>query len=118
AGRRPTLTGKNEFDAAAGVVAARQRIAVDGAAGDERIRLERGRRGPPRALAGPDPYTVLGVARDADERTVKRAYRKLIGEYHPDRMSGAPEELRRRAEARASEINAAWERIQSERGFK
>ncbi len=77
-----------------------------------------GWRGPLRTPAGPDPYTVLGVARDADERTIKRAYRKLISEYHPDRMSGAPEELRRRAEQRASEINAAWERIQSERGFK
>ena len=77
-----------------------------------------GWRPPPRATAGPDPYVVLGVARDADERTIKRAYRKLIGQYHPDRLAGAPEELRRRAGQRASEINAAWERIQSERGFR
>ena len=75
-------------------------------------------RPPQNASTGPDPYAVLGVPRDADERTIKRAYRKLISEYHPDRMSGAPEELRRRAEARASEINAAWERIQSERNFR
>lgn len=68
--------------------------------------------------SGPDPYAVLGVARDADERTIKRAYRKLISEYHPDRLGNMPEDLRRRAEDRASEINAAWERIQSERGFR
>lgn len=68
--------------------------------------------------SGPDPYAVLGVTRDADERTIKRAYRKLIGEYHPDRLGNMPEDLRRRAEQRASEINAAWERIQSERGFR
>ena len=67
---------------------------------------------------GPDPYTVLGVPYEADERTIKRAYRKLISEYHPDRMGNMPEDLRRRAEARASEINAAWERIQVERGFR
>ncbi len=67
---------------------------------------------------GPDPYTVLGVSRDADGRTIKRAYRKLISEYHPDRMGGMPEDMRRRAEQRASEINAAWERIQAERGFR
>jgi DnaJ like chaperone protein len=67
---------------------------------------------------GPDPYTVLGVSRDADERTIKRAYRKLISEYHPDRMGNMPDDLRRRAELRAGEINAAWERIQSERGFR
>jgi DnaJ like chaperone protein len=68
--------------------------------------------------SGPDPYTVLGVPRDADERTIKRTYRKLISEYHPDRLGNMPEDLRRRAEARASEINAAWERIQAERGFR
>lgn len=67
---------------------------------------------------GPDPYAILGVSRDDDARTIKRAYRKLISEYHPDRMGNMPEDLRRRAEARASEINAAWERIQSERGFR
>lgn len=76
-----------------------------------------GNRATPRSN-GPDPYAVLGVARDADERTIKRAYRKLISEFHPDRLGNMPEDLRRRAEARASEINAAWERIQSERGFR
>lgn len=73
---------------------------------------------PPPAHSGPDPYVVLGVERDDDERTIKRAYRKLISEHHPDRLVDAPEDLRRRAEQRASEINAAWERIQSERGFR
>ena len=78
---------------------------------------QQGYRPAPRS-SGPDPYAVLGVARDADERTIKRAYRKLISEFHPDRLGNMPEDLRRRAEARASEINAAWERIQSERGFR
>ncbi len=78
---------------------------------------QQGYRPAPRS-SGPDPYTVLGVPRDADERTIKRAYRKLISEYHPDRMGNMPEDLRRRAEQRAGEINAAWERIQSERGFR
>jgi DnaJ like chaperone protein len=73
---------------------------------------------PHRNTQGPDPYTVLGIQRDADERTTKRAYRKLISEHHPDRLGDLPEDMRRRAEARASEINAAYERIKSERGFK
>ncbi|HEX7324420.1 MAG TPA: co-chaperone DjlA [Rhodanobacteraceae bacterium] len=68
--------------------------------------------------SGPNPYAVLGVSRDDDARTIKRAYRKLISEYHPDRLGSMPEDLRKRAEQRASEINAAWERIQSERGFR
>ena len=68
--------------------------------------------------SGPDPYAVLGVAQGDDERTIKRAYRKLISKFHPDRLGSMPEDMRRRAEQRASEINAAWERIQSERGFR
>jgi DnaJ like chaperone protein len=77
-----------------------------------------GRAQPPPSRGGPDPYTVLGVPHDADERTVKRAYRKLISAHHPDRLGTLPEDMRKRAEQRASEINAAWERIRSERGFK
>ncbi|HET7266621.1 MAG TPA: co-chaperone DjlA [Oleiagrimonas sp.] len=72
---------------------------------------------PRRAPSGPDPYTVLGVERDADERAVKRAYRKLISQHHPDRMGDLPDDLRRRADERASEINAAYERIKDERGW-
>ena len=73
---------------------------------------------PQRNTQGPDPYAVLGITRDADERAVKRAYRKLISEHHPDRLGDLPDEMRKRAEARASEINAAYERIKAERGFK
>lgn len=72
---------------------------------------------PKRAPSGPDPYTILGVSHEADERVVKRAYRKLISEHHPDRLGDLPEDLRRRAEERAGEINAAYERIKAERGW-
>lgn len=73
---------------------------------------------PQRNTQGPDPYAVLGIPRDADDRAIKRAYRKLISEHHPDRLGDLPEDMRKRAEARASEINAAYERIKAERGFK
>jgi DnaJ like chaperone protein len=73
---------------------------------------------PQRNANGPDPYTVLGISRDVDDRAVKRAYRKLISEHHPDRLGDLPEAMRKQAESRASEINAAYERIKAERGFK
>jgi DnaJ like chaperone protein len=73
---------------------------------------------PQRNIRGPDPYVVLGIERSADDRAVKRAYRKLISEHHPDRLGDLPEAMRKQAEARASEINAAYERIKAERGFK
>jgi DnaJ like chaperone protein len=73
---------------------------------------------PQRSTQGPDPYAVLGISRSVDDRAVKRAYRKLISEHHPDRLGDLPEDMRKRAESRASEINAAYERIKAERGFK
>jgi DnaJ like chaperone protein len=72
----------------------------------------------PRQPAGKDPYAVLGLTRDAHEREVKRAYRKLISQHHPDKLGDVPEELKRRAEERAREINAAYEKIREERGIK
>ncbi|MFC5571433.1 DnaJ family molecular chaperone [Lysobacter yangpyeongensis] len=60
-----------------------------------------------------DPYAVLGLTDEASDAEIDRAYRRLISQYHPDRMAGAAEELRRRAEVRSREINAAYDRIQT-----
>ena len=75
---------------------------------------------PPRqdVASAPDPYAVLGITRDAGEREIKRAYRKLISEHHPDKLGDVPDSLRRRAEERAREINAAYERVKAAKGFK
>lgn len=69
----------------------------------------------PRAPAGPDPYAVLGVARGASDREIKHAYRRLMSQHHPDKLGDVPDEIKHRAEARAREINAAYDRIQAER---
>jgi molecular chaperone DnaJ len=55
-------------------------------------------------MAKRDYYEVLGVNRDADEETLKRAYRKLAMKHHPDRNSGNPE-----AEAMFKEAKEAYE---------
>ncbi len=70
------------------------------------------------APAGKDPYAVLGIDRSAGAGEIKRAYRKLISQHHPDKLGDVPDELKRRAEERAREINAAYDKIQDERGFK
>ena len=51
-----------------------------------------------------DFYEVLGVPRDADEATLKKAYRRLAMEYHPDRNNGD-----RAAEAKFKEVTEAYE---------
>jgi molecular chaperone DnaJ len=51
-----------------------------------------------------DYYEILGVPRDADQERIKKAYRKLAMEYHPDRNNGSPE-----AEARFKELSEAYE---------
>src|SRR5262245_64958509 len=53
-----------------------------------------------------DFYRVLGVPREASDEAIKRAYRKLVFEHHPDRNPHSKE-----AEARIREINAAYEII-------
>src|SRR5437870_9433392 len=51
-----------------------------------------------------DYYEVLGVGRGATAEELKRAYRKLALQYHPDRNNGDPQ-----SEARFKEINEAYE---------
>ena len=67
--------------------------------------------------AAPDPYTVLGVAPGAALDDVRRAWRALVVENHPDRMlaRGVPEEAIRLAERRMVDINRAWEEIRAAR---
>lgn len=59
------------------------------------------------------PHRVLGVTEDASDAEVDQAYRRLISQYHPDKLVGVAEELRREAEERASEINGAYDRIKA-----
>ncbi|MDB2577829.1 molecular chaperone DjiA [Tateyamaria sp.] len=64
--------------------------------------------------AEPDPYTVLGVTAVVTLEDVRKAWRKLVRENHPDAMMarGVPEEAVRLAEKRMIDINRAWEEIQ------
>lgn len=51
-----------------------------------------------------DPYEVLGVPRSADETTIKKAYRKLAKQHHPDANKNDP-----RSKERFAELNSAYE---------
>ncbi len=65
-------------------------------------------------------YDVLGVGREATTTEIKRAYRKLVSQYHPDKLvsQGLPDEMMEMSKKRVREINAAYDKIKSSRGIK
>jgi DnaJ like chaperone protein len=87
------------------------RAATGGAAG--------GRAGEPTQNRLADAYIALGVEPSAEAAEIKRAYRKLISQNHPDKLAarGLPESMRAVAEERSRELNAAYDLIKSSRGI-
>ena len=64
-----------------------------------------------------DAYAALGVSPDAAPSEIKRAYRKLISQNHPDKLAarGLPESMRAVAEERSRELNSAYDLIKAAR---
>ena len=65
------------------------------------------------------PYTVLGLPQGATDAELKRVYRNLSRENHPDTLiaKGMPQEFIDLANGKMAAINAAHDRIRKERGL-
>lgn len=65
-------------------------------------------------------YALLGCSRDDADDHIKRQYRKLVQEYHPDKIAskGLPEEFTKLAEEKFREIQQAYEAVKKERGIR
>ena len=77
-------------------------------------RIKAGHMGPDRD----DPYHILGVAHDAEFEEIRRVYRRLMADNHPDRViqNGAPREFESAAHEKAATITGAYARIRADRG--
>lgn len=62
-------------------------------------------------------FKVLGLSSDAGKTEIKRAYRKLMSQHHPDKLvaKGMPEEMIKVATEKSQEIQAAYEMIKKEK---
>jgi DnaJ like chaperone protein len=67
-----------------------------------------------------DAYEVLDVPRTASDVELKRAYRRLMNQNHPDKLvaRGLPESMLEVAKQKTQAIQAAWERIRESRGMR
>lgn len=64
-----------------------------------------------------DAYAVLGLAKDCSDDDVRKAYRKMALQYHPDRVATLGEDVKAAAQKKFQEINDAKERIFKARGL-
>jgi len=66
-----------------------------------------------------DAYALLGVEAAAGDAEVKKAYRRLLSQHHPDKLvsKGLPEEMMKVAAQKTHEIKQAYERIKRERAL-
>lgn len=64
-------------------------------------------------------YQVLNVSEQATNDEIKKAYRRLMNQHHPDKLvaKGLPEEMMKLAAEKTHEIRAAYDEIRAARGF-
>ena len=62
-------------------------------------------------------YSILGISSTATDEEVKKAYRKMAIENHPDKVGYMGEDIRKAAEKKFMAINEAYEKIKKQRGI-
>lgn len=63
-------------------------------------------------------YSILGLTPSASEADIRKSYRRLMSQYHPDRVATLGVDLQRAAAEKAKTINEAYQIIERRRGMK
>jgi len=66
----------------------------------------------------PTAYTTLGISPNATDDEVKKAYRRMAMEYHPDKQVNASEQEKQAAAEKFRAANKAYEHIKQQRNLK
>jgi DnaJ like chaperone protein len=67
----------------------------------------------------PDAYAIVGVEKSVSDADLKKAYRRLMSQHHPDKLvaKGLPDEMIKDATAKTQQIKSAYELIRESRGI-
>lgn len=66
-----------------------------------------------------NPFQVLGVDKSDDKATIRKAYKRLMSQHHPDKLvsKGLPPEMMKVAEEKAKQIQISWEKVKDLKGW-
>lgn len=77
--------------------------------------------GAQRSAAGnlDDAYAMLGITQTTNDADLKKTYRRLMSQHHPDKLvsKGLPEEMIQQATAKTQQIKSAYETVKESRGL-
>lgn len=66
-----------------------------------------------------NPYQILGIEQSDNKATIRKAYKRLMSQHHPDKLvsKGLPPEMMKVAEEKTKQVQVAWEKVKDLKGW-
>ena len=120
----PVTFTQNSNDAIAqqiGISSLRLNLLINSVQAQQRYhQQQQGQRQQSSTMQLADAYQLLLVDPNASDKEVKRAYRKMMSQHHPDKLAakGMPDDMLEVAKEKTQEIQSAWEMIRKQRNIR